>query len=368
MADTDIGASHALAVEQWDDELYSEYLGKLVFKPFMKTSINSPIHVKENLVKGSGDVIHVGLRTGLDGEGVEGDSQLEGNEEEIEFEEMSVTINQKRNAVKIKGKMAEKRVAWNMRIQAKDALAEWLAQKVEKDIAVEFNSINGVAYSSASEAQKDAWLADNADRVLFGAAKSNNSSNDHSSSLTNIDTSADKMSPDIISLAKRMALLGSPKIRPIKIENGVEFYAMFVHPYAFRDLKQNDAIEQAQREVFPRMGNDHPMLKGQAFIYWDGVVVIESDKVLLLPDVGNGGTTDVSANVLLGAQGIVYAQGGYNDGLRMDWVEEQFDYGNKTGFQVGMIYGVEKARFQVGGASTTKDHGMVTVYTTGVGD
>jgi len=46
-------------------------------------------------------------------------------------------------------------------------------------------SINGVAYGSASESAKDAWLVDNADRVLFGAAVGNNSANDHSASLAN---------------------------------------------------------------------------------------------------------------------------------------------------------------------------------------
>ena len=57
-----------------------------------------------------------------------------------------------------------------------------------------------MAYGTASEAQKDAWLVDNADRVLFGAAKSNNSSNDHSASLANIDNTNDKLTPGAISL------------------------------------------------------------------------------------------------------------------------------------------------------------------------
>ena len=48
-------------------------------------------------------------------------------------------------------------------------------------------------YGTATETQKVAWLVDNADRVLFGAAKSNNSSNDHSASLANVDSTDDKL-------------------------------------------------------------------------------------------------------------------------------------------------------------------------------
>ena len=42
-------------------------------------------------------------------------------------------------------------------------------------------SINGVNYAIATEGQKDAWLVDNADRVLFGAAAAGYT--DHSADL-----------------------------------------------------------------------------------------------------------------------------------------------------------------------------------------
>lgn len=367
MAATGLEQSHGLTVEQWDDQISSEYLGKIVFKPFMKMDQNSAIRVKENLAKSAGDLLHIGLRAGLDGAGVENDANMEGNEEEITFYEQGVRLTQYRNAVLLKGKLSEKRAAFSMRNEAKAALAEWHAQKAEKEIAKAFNTINGVVYATASESNKDAWLADNADRVLFGSARSNNAGNDHSVCLAEIDSTNDKLDSDIISLAKRMAITANPKIRPIKIENGVEFYVMFVHPYAFRDLLADTAIQQAQREVFPRLGNMHPLLNGQAFLYWNGVLVVESEKVLLLDGVGNG-SIDVAANVLLGSEAIVYCQGGYVDGLRMSWTEQEYDYGNKWGFCQAQVFGIEKARFNTGGSSTAKDHGMVTVYTSAVGD
>ena len=50
-----------------------------------------------------------------------------------------------------------------------------------------------VHYDDATEGQKDNFLADNSDRFLFGAVKSNNASNDHSAALANIDNTADQL-------------------------------------------------------------------------------------------------------------------------------------------------------------------------------
>lgn len=360
MAEISIGTSHGLTNQQWEEQLFRQYLGELRYKPFMGTSMTMPIVVKEELMKASGDKVNVGFRSALTGSGVSGTGALEGNEEALEFFNQQVTVDLIRNGVRKDGIMTEKRVAFNMREESKDALMQWAAHKVEQDIATEFNSINGVTYGSASEAQKDSWLADNSDRVLFGAATSNNSSNDHSASLANVDSTNDILSPAQVSLAKRLAKLASPKIEPVKIDNGVEMYIMFAHPYAFRDLINHSTFSQAQREVFPRLGDNHPILKGQVYAYWDGVLVIESEKVLLLDNVG-ASSIDVAGNVLLGAGSILYGQGGFGGMERMQWVEQSFDYNLKTGFAVSMIYGIEKARYD------SKDR-LVTVYSAAVAD
>lgn len=360
MSDTSISTSSALAMEQWEAELFKQYLGELRFKPFMSTSASSPIVVKENLMKTKGDTVNVGFRAALTGAGVTGTSALEGNEEALSFYNQAVIVDIIANAVRIDGRMTEQRVAFDMRNEAKDALAQWAAHKVQDDIAVEFNSIDGVTYGSASEGQKDTWLTNNADRVLFGAAVANGVSNDHSVALATVDSTTDVLNPAQISLAKRLAKLSNPKIEPIKVDNGVEMYVMMVHPYCFRDLMNHSTFATAQREVFPRLGENHPILKGQVFAYWDGVLVIESEDVLLLSNVGSGGNTNVAGNVLLGAGSILYAQGGV-DGQRMSWVEQSFDYNRKVGFSTSMCYGIEKARYN------SKDR-LITVYSAAVAD
>lgn len=360
MGDITISTSHALTNQQWEEQLFKQYLGELRLKPFMGTSMSMPIVVKEELMKAPGDKVNVGFRAALTGAGVAGTSALEGAEEAVNFYNQSVTVDLVRNGVRMDGIMSEKRVAFNMREEGKDALTQWAAHKVQDDIHVEFNSIDGVTYGSATEGQKDTWLTNNADRVLFGAAVVNGVSNDHSVALLTVDSTTDILTPAQISLAKRLAKLASPKIEPVKIENGVEMYIMFVHPYCFRDLVNNSTFAQAQREVFPRLGESHPLLKGQVFAYWDGVLIIESEDVLLLDNVGNT-NCDVAGNVLLGAGSILYGQGGFGGSERMKWVEQSFDYDAKTGFAVSMIYGIEKARYN------NKDR-LVTVYSAAVAD
>ena len=375
MADTSIATSHGLSVEQWESQIFAEYLDRLVFAGYMGTDQSSVIMVKENLVKGPGDTINIGLRGAVDGAGVTGTSTLEGSEEAMNFYNQQVLIDLFRNGVRIDGVMSSARVAFDLREEAKSALVDWMAQEVEDLIAVEFSSIDGVAYGSATETQKDQWLDNNEDRVLFGASTANTDQagglgtggDDHSDSLLTIDATNDILTSSQISLARRLARLANPKIRPMRLEGGVEMYVMFAHPLCFRDLIADTAIQNAQREVFPRLGDLHPLTGGQAALYWDGVLIVESEKVPLLSAVG-ASSINVAVNVLCGAQAFLVAQGGFENGSRVKMVEQQFDYDAKSGFAISSIMGFEKARFGTGAAGVSKQHGIVTVYSAAVAD
>lgn len=356
-----IDSSNELRVRQYDDKTFVEYTDKLVLAPYMGTDTEAVIQVKENLMKSKGDQDTFALRVALSGEGLEGDSVLEGNEEEMEFHDYSVTLNQYKNAVKSKGQLSERRTAFDLKDEARPALADWAAQKTENLFFRDLATINGVAYGTATEVQKDAWTASNADRVLFGNAKSNNSSNDHSASLLNIDSTNDILGTNVLTLARRMAQLASPKIRPIRLENGEEVYVMFAHPYAVRDLKATDAWKQAQQYAMPR-GSDNPIFSGAVGKY-DGVIVVETPKCLVIPGVG-AGTIDVCANFLCGAQAAVVEYGGFlrRPGSKMLVEEELFDYKSQWGVALFMMMGHGKTIFN------SKQHGVITVYTAAVAD
>lgn len=363
MADTTILTSDAITAEQFMDSVFREYRDKLVTRPYMGLTSEFPIQVNQELSKAKGDAITFNLAGALTGAGVTGASNLEGNEEAQTFYGHRVVVDQSRNAVRIPW-MSEMRAPFSVMGEAKPSLTTWMAQTVEDKIFTALSTINGVVYGAASEAQKDAWLADNADRVLFGAATSNNASNDHSSSLANVDGTTDILNVEQISLAKRLAQLASPKLRPIRIDNGEEFFVLFAHPFCVRDLKNSTAWQAAQRDALPR-GTDNHIFTGMAGI-WDGVIIKETPKVLLLDNVG-AASIDVAMNSLCGAQAILFAQGGTPKGYVVDMVEEEFDYGDKTGVAIRSIYGIEKARFKANVTNATQ-HGVVTVYSAAVAD
>lgn len=360
MADTT--AATGLTVEQWDDKFFREYIQDSPFKGLMGAGENSIFQVKEDLAKKKGDKLHFALLNRLTNAPVTGTSTLEGNEEDLTSRSHQLTVNKRRNGVRVP-EMEEQKSSIPLRNAARSALKDWALEDSRDQIIDALGSINGAAYASASEAQKDAWLVDNADRVLFGAAISNNSANDHSASLANIDNTADKLTTGAISLMKRRALTAGPKIKPVRVAGmNKRFYVLFVPPLLMRDLKADTAILQAQREV--SLANQNNKLFDGGDVEWDGVIVKEIDDIGIISGVGAGGI-DVGPAYFCGAQSI-----GIGFGKRWRSRTEEFDYGDKHGVAIDAIMGTEKLTFGSGSGDTDdlKDHGVSTGYFAAVAD
>jgi N4-gp56 family major capsid protein len=236
---------------------------------------------------------------------------------------------------------------------------DWNMELDRDKIIAAMGSINGVAHASASEGQKDAWLVDNADRVLFGKLKSNNSSNDHSASLANIDTTTDLITPDALSLMKRMAKQANPKIRPIKPKDDIadsDSYVVFMPTECMRDLAANSAFLQANREARSR-GTDNPIFTGANYIF-ENLAIYELEDIPSLGAVGASSAV-VRPVYLCGAQalGVAWAK-------RPVTVTDEFDYERFEGLGIKQWYEVAKMRFGSGSGDTDdlKDHGIVTGY------
>jgi N4-gp56 family major capsid protein len=349
-------AATGLTVQQWDDEFFVEYVQESLFNTYMGEDENSIIQVKNDLTKKQGDSLTFALVNRLTNTGVTGTATLEGNEEDMISRSFRLYVDKLRNAVRVP-EMEEQRSAIDLRTAARSALKTWAMEKMRDDVITALGSINGVAYASATETQKDAWLVDNADRVLFGASLSNNSSNDHSASLANIDTTNDKLTTSALSIMKRLALRATPKVRPITVNGGERTYVAFAHPFAFRDLQADTAMQAANRDARER-GIRNPLFTGGDLI-WDGIVIKMLDDIPIYTDVGAGGTVEVAPVYLCGAQCI-----GMGWAKRTRSVTETFDYGDKFGVAIEEIRGIAKMSFGSGSADTDdlKDHGLVTGY------
>lgn len=347
-----------LTVQQWDEKYYVEYLNANWFKQFMGTGSSKMIQLKEDLNKKPGDSVTFTLVNRLTGTAKDSNEALEGSEEAADLRSFQIRVREYAHAVKFK-KFEAQKTAIDLRQAHRDILMDWNMELDRDNIISAMGSINGTAYASASEASKDAWLADNADRVLFGALKSNNSANDHSASLANIDTTNDKLTPDAIALMKRMAKTASPKIKPIRAKTSIgssEGYVLFAPSQMVRDLGSNSTFVQANREARNR-GMDNPLFTGADYV-WENVYIYEIEDIPSLGAVGASSAV-VRPCYLCGAQalGMAWAK-------RPETVEEMFDYKRAVGIGITQWYKVDKMRFGSGDTDTsdTKDHGIVTGY------
>lgn len=363
MADT--RAATGLTVQQWDDKFFTEYFQDNRFSDEMGTNEMSIIQVKEDLSKKPGDSVTFALVNRLTNDATTGSDILEGNEEDVTSRSFRLYVDKRRHAVRV-SEMEEQKSAISLREAGRAVLMDWAQEDTKTLIINAIESINGVKYSAATEAEKDAWAVDNQDRILYGKLKGNYSG-DNSVDLAKIDNTDDKFTAAAVSLMKRMALAkrtdGSPKIRPVKDEgNGKRYFIIYAAPLPFRDLKSDATITQAQREVALQMENSR-LFKGGDLL-WDNCIIKEVDDMNTLSAVGNGGI-DVSRAVLVGAQALAVAYC-----KRWRTRTKEFDYGDKYGVAVDGIYGVRKTIFGKGTTDTadTIDHGMVTGFFAAVAD
>jgi len=366
--------------QKWLSDYFAEYIRETGFSPYMGKSNNNIIVVKYELQSESGKTINIPLITRLKGQGVRGSQVLEGNEEELGNYNCALSVDWRRNAVKVP-KSTSYQTEIDLFQAARDMLKSWEAEMQRNDIIrallsvvpatstvtpVEYGDItedlvNG-GYeitaanqaAGASTANKDAWLVLNKDRVVFGAVKSNYSAGVHANALTTLDTTADKMSAAVGSFAKRMAKAASPHIRPYKTKNGREYFVMFTGPRSMRDLKADPVMTAANRDARAREGagmEENPLFQDGDLIY-DGVVYREIPELPHITNAGAGGNTDVEANFLCGAQAIGIAWG-QEPTMRQNMI---MDYSFRPGVAIEELLRVQKLHFN------GIQQGIVTTY------
>lgn len=375
-------APTALRVVEWENEYFAEYVRENQFYPFMGTSMNSIIQVKKDLTKKKGESITLPFVTKLNG-GVSGNTILEGNEEVLDHYGFNIPVDTLRNAV-ITNELEEQADAIDIRNAAREMLKFWNVDRMRggsvggtgdeastdpvlgkfgiiDNLMAIYNGTTYAMYRDATEANKDTWLTNNSDRVLFGALVSNASSNDHSTSLANIDDTADKLTGATLILAKRLAKKANPRIRPYKTKKGQEWFVYFANSIAFRNLQLDSTVMQANREAWVRYSggdgeDDNPIFTGGDIIY-DGMIVKEVPEIPFIEGVGAGGI-DVAPGFLVGAQalGSVWAK------TTKSTINQEggADYEYRFGVGVREIRGMRKL------FANNKQWGVFTHYTSHV--
>lgn len=352
------------------------------FGPYIGASENAIIQTNKNIRKKS-----IPLIAKLSGAGVRGSTQLVGNEEALSNYDFTFEPTHLRNGVLIDNEEREKS-EFDLFTEARPALMNWIMETKRDQIIQAMGAImaGGVYYnyggseasgakgsSAASAANMDTWQAANSDRILYGNAKSNLTSGNHTTSLGTIDTTNDLLTPATIELMKRMAQDCNPLIRPVMIKEDEPWYVYFVGKYGFRDLRTNTAMQQALHEAMPRM-KDNPLFSG-GDLFWDGVIIKEvPDLDKFIDNTSGTGLWDgvwganaasgdslltsgasssrVGVGFLCGAQAICFGRGKEANFEK----RSEDDYGHLNGVGLTAKHDIKKIFYN------GKQHGMLTHF------
>lgn len=360
MAVTTIQSNNKLI--KFTREINREFVRKNLFKPYMGEGLDSIFRVVNDL-KSGGEQINIPLVTKLTGSG-KSTGVLVGSEERIDNYGMRAWIDWFRHAV-VTTKAESQKDSADIFGEAKPLLSDRVAE-LQRDELIqallalpsesaptnlgtdEGQRINGILWDQATAAQKNTWLSDNVDRVLFGNAISNhvNGSTVASAGSALSVIGSVKLTATTVQMLKRRAEMCSPKIRPYKTEDGYEYYVLFAGSYAFRDAKTDSTIYQANRDARPREGrgmDGNPIFQDGDLLY-DGVIIRKVPEISTFTT--NTWTAFASASVsgrvepvfLCGQQAASIAYGQ----MAKPTFRKEDDYGFVTGTGIEMAYGIAK--------------------------
>lgn len=367
-----------LAERRWlSDEYVTPYMRQSGFSEYMGTGTDAIIRILRGTDLGSGarSVIMplVGL---LRGEGVSGSQVLEGNEEDMDTYADEIRVNYRRNGVKVPKSESYKTTLDLLRV-ARPRLRDWAANVVlKKGLIQQIQGIvvpgitvtetdgstyqgpdSVVPYAQATAAQRNAFVTNNADRILFGADIANASSGVMATALATIDSTNDKLTAAAISKVKRIAQATADltatttnnvsPITPYSTRDGNEMFVYWANKWSFRDLRNDPAMYNALKDAEVR-GKDNPLFRS-GDLWWDGVIIREMQDMEVIAGAGASGI-DVAHNFLAGQSALAVA---YGEEPRIITDRDQ-DYQFRPAVAVQELIGIKKTSFagrQYGGVS-----------------
>lgn len=301
----------------------------------------------------------------LEGDGVAGDRTLEGNEEEIKSYDQVIELDQLRHANRHKGRMADQRSVVKFRKESKSVLSYWMADRLDQ---MGFLTLSGVSYTKHNDGRtrtgSDLANLEFAASVTAPTTKRHrrwDSTTGLSAGDTTVVDATDK--PTWAMMIEIKAYLETHYVKPIRMDNGVSLYHVFMHPNGVAKLKQDENFLKNWREAMPT-SKDHPLFKGANTMYVDGMAIHSYRHVYNTSGAasgskwGAGSAIDGQRIICAGAQAMGFADLG-----TPEWVEKGFDYENQQGISLGKIIGFLKPKFHSIYDRSVEDFGALVVDT-----
>lgn len=342
----------------WSRDVWQAARDKMFIKKFVGSGEGAMIQRITELTKTErGEQCIMFLVADLMGDGVVGDNEREGMEEDMQSYEQIITIDLISHGVKNKGKMSEQKTVIKFREHAKDKLAYWLANRLDQ---LAFLTLSGIGYDKMCNGATRASTAFNtlafasqvsapsAKRSLMWTGSALTASN--TASITSSYLPSYKMITNLVAYAK------DHYIKPL-MSGGKEYYVLLVKPGTLAALKNDADYKNAVINAAPS-GKDNPFFTG-ATVTLDGVVIHEHNMVYSTTGATvkwGGGTVDGTRTLFCGAQALGMADLG-----TPEWDEKTFQYGSQTGINVDKMFGFLKPKFYSTADGSTEDFGVIAV-------
>jgi hypothetical protein len=350
--------------KQWSNKAHMEYVRRSRFAPYINNTTNAIIQGYSDLEKRAGDTLNIPLFYKLGGAPVTGETPIVGNETPLDNFNCGVPVTLRGKGVAVT-KNQTFRTELDVMNAAKESLTRYFGELLRDDVIEALGSVvttgdTTVNYGLATAANRNAFSAANRDRLFFGATAGWSAT--WATALAAV-TAAQTCTAARIGIVKRLGLSASPAITPFQVndDRGSEYLVAFHGSRTFRDLSNDTAMQNANREARAREGdgmNRNP-------IFQAGDLILESVIHREVPEIdtwaaANGFNTAGASSApirpvfLCGTQAVFIA---YSQKPQAGTEKSDIPALNRR-MTVGMdeIIGVKKAAFN------GKSHGMVLAF------
>lgn len=241
--------------------------------------------------------------------------------------------------------MSRKRTAHDLRMVAKNQLADYFSRLMDEFIFVYLSGARGINEDYledvlwAGHATNPIQAPDATHTIYGGAATSK-------ATIATTDTMSRLMIERANTKAKMMQAQ-NPDVAnmvPVKVD-GEERYVCLMSPFQEHSLRTSDAAGwlEIQKAAAAAEGRNNPIFKGGLGMI-DDTVLHSHRNVIRFSDYGATANLPAARALFLGRQAGVVAYGTAG-GMKWDWNEKQKDYDNEPSVSAGTIFGFKKSRF-----------------------
>jgi len=297
---TDIGANSKKRL--YEALLFKDAINESFWGKFKSEGSTSVVQMKMDPMKMRGERVQVGFSPRLDIGGAVVNSDLEGNEDTIEFYHKDVILDQYRKAVRNDSVLQNIQAYFDLPAEIESHIKDWMTEYYD---ALHFKAI---------------FDTTNANQVYAGGGST-------LAGLTSSDTLGSELLTQLYALADTGKSREFTPLRPIKIK-GKNYFVLLTHPDTIVDLRKDSNFRTALENAGVR-GSGNALFEGADYIFNN--ILIYADRRC---PINKTGSVPYAKGVLLGQQAIVTAMG------RMPYlVRKTFDYEDEIGMAANLIMG-----------------------------